>query len=495
MVLVRQLEPGSCGQIPFAWRRGEPLLNAEAVGERLFWALVTGADVTSWIARNDPRVMPWKATGPGDMTILRAPGRRLAKLVTRDGVIDYDRAAVFEPEAVRIDNVEDIAELLERPRRPARHLRRSAACSSTSSRPALVLRRCTDRPGVAGAVRRGRRAPGSWSRSSLPAPARRRPGRPRPGRRRAAPAPAGAVPASRAASSSCRSQAGLKPGLRAHLWFCSTGRSRAPSSSAGSSTCRASTSRSPARPAPLHRRADLRAASTIRASTAAGARCRATPRSRSRTCRTGLQGKPSPPAPLRRPACAAADRRAPRRYAAACLRRLALAPEGRRHPTCVAVSLPAAGARQGRPARSDPRRRADQGRDARPRLRRAQRPRPQRGRPDPRRGRGRRSSPKDCPMADDAALPDFARRSRRRMATTRCGELPGRGRALSPRCRRTSTTARARRRPSGSACGSRMLDADVKACAPQDGEATAGRASRSSCRRSSCTPTRSTAPR
>ena len=46
MVLVRQLEPGSRGQIPFTWRRGEPLPNVEAVSERLFWALVTGADVT-----------------------------------------------------------------------------------------------------------------------------------------------------------------------------------------------------------------------------------------------------------------------------------------------------------------------------------------------------------------------------------------------------------------------------------------------------------------
>ena len=56
--------------------------------------------------------MPWKATGPGDVTILRAPGRRLTKLVTESGVIGYEGAAAFEPEARRIEYVEDIAELL-----------------------------------------------------------------------------------------------------------------------------------------------------------------------------------------------------------------------------------------------------------------------------------------------------------------------------------------------------------------------------------------------
>ena len=51
-------------------------------------------------------------------------------------------------------------------------------------------------------------------------------------------------------------------------------------------------------------------------------------------------------------------------YANACLRRLALAPEGRRHNTCLAVCLPPARPVQGRPARPRARRRADQGRHA-----------------------------------------------------------------------------------------------------------------------------------
>jgi hypothetical protein len=37
MVVVRQLESGSRGRIPFAWHRGEPLLNSEATAKQLFW--------------------------------------------------------------------------------------------------------------------------------------------------------------------------------------------------------------------------------------------------------------------------------------------------------------------------------------------------------------------------------------------------------------------------------------------------------------------------
>jgi hypothetical protein len=46
MVLVRQLEPGQRGRIPFAWRKGEPLLNSERTGEELFLAIMTDANVT-----------------------------------------------------------------------------------------------------------------------------------------------------------------------------------------------------------------------------------------------------------------------------------------------------------------------------------------------------------------------------------------------------------------------------------------------------------------
>jgi hypothetical protein len=34
------------GRVPFAWRRGEPLLNSESVAEQIFWRAVTGKHVT-----------------------------------------------------------------------------------------------------------------------------------------------------------------------------------------------------------------------------------------------------------------------------------------------------------------------------------------------------------------------------------------------------------------------------------------------------------------
>ena len=92
--------------------------------------------------------MPWKATGPGDVTILRAPGRRLTKLITEAGVVEYEGAAAFEPEARRIDCVEDLAELLEdlTPRADSCVIR-AALKPEFADRP-KVLRRSRDRPGV-----------------------------------------------------------------------------------------------------------------------------------------------------------------------------------------------------------------------------------------------------------------------------------------------------------------------------------------------------------
>jgi hypothetical protein len=46
MIVVKQLEPGQRGRVPFGWRKGEPLLNAESVAERVFWLAVEGANVT-----------------------------------------------------------------------------------------------------------------------------------------------------------------------------------------------------------------------------------------------------------------------------------------------------------------------------------------------------------------------------------------------------------------------------------------------------------------
>jgi hypothetical protein len=46
MVVVKQIEPGTRMRVPFSWRRGAVLLNAEAIAERLFWSAVEGAHVT-----------------------------------------------------------------------------------------------------------------------------------------------------------------------------------------------------------------------------------------------------------------------------------------------------------------------------------------------------------------------------------------------------------------------------------------------------------------
>jgi hypothetical protein len=58
--------------------------------------------------------MPWLAHGPRDLTVLTAHGRRLAKLIKPDGIDPYDDAKWFRPDAVRIDVIEDLAELLHR---------------------------------------------------------------------------------------------------------------------------------------------------------------------------------------------------------------------------------------------------------------------------------------------------------------------------------------------------------------------------------------------
>ena len=56
--------------------------------------------------------MPWKATGPLDLTLLRAPGRRLTKLVTPAGVEPAEKPALFEVDARRIDGIDESSALL-----------------------------------------------------------------------------------------------------------------------------------------------------------------------------------------------------------------------------------------------------------------------------------------------------------------------------------------------------------------------------------------------
>jgi hypothetical protein len=57
-------------------------------------------------------LMPWQATKPGDVTILRARDRRLTKLITADAIHPYDDASLFYVDAVRLDTIEDFELLL-----------------------------------------------------------------------------------------------------------------------------------------------------------------------------------------------------------------------------------------------------------------------------------------------------------------------------------------------------------------------------------------------
>jgi hypothetical protein len=170
-------------------------------------------------------VMPWRATEPGDVTILTAPGRRLAKRITPTGIEDYDGALLFEPDARRLDGIDDLPDLLEElAARSDTCVIRALLKAEFAARP-LVLRRIHDapdraRPGhtiVAPFVAVPRSwamidiepatcppwidptdpvLVGGWLRRQLPEPFQ---------------------------MARCVAQlsgsAGIKPGLRAHLWF------------------------------------------------------------------------------------------------------------------------------------------------------------------------------------------------------------------------------------------------------------------------------------
>src|SRR5262245_58502634 len=56
--------------------------------------------------------MPWRATGPGDITVLDGGSARLTKLITPDGIVDYDNATFFAVDAYRLAGIEDVEGLL-----------------------------------------------------------------------------------------------------------------------------------------------------------------------------------------------------------------------------------------------------------------------------------------------------------------------------------------------------------------------------------------------
>ena len=277
-------------------------------------------------------VMAWKATGPGDLTVLRAPDRRLTKLITPDGIVDYDNVSAFEPTAVRLDCVEDLAELLEQiAGKTDTCLVRGRLLPEFAGRP-KVLRRSRARPGVAP---RFEEVPRTWlmvDQENVPCPPGIDPVDPLlvgGALRRLLPAPfrvAGCVV-------QLSSQAGLAPGLRAHLWFMLD---------------------RPLVRAEIRRWLEHVPGVDLQVYVPVQPHYVASPvfDGVDDPCWERLAllpGYPEVEVPAlpeqQRPratfASASVGMAGPARaeaYAAACLRRLALAPEGRRHPTCVAVS-------------------------------------------------------------------------------------------------------------------------------------------------------------
>lgn len=161
--------------------------------------------------------MPWRATAPGALTILRAPGKRLTKLITPAGIVGYDRASVFEVDAVRIECVEDLHELLSGVDERTAVIR-GVLRLEFAGRP-LVLRRSRPRPGV---PERFAPAARSWLMvdvDGLPAPLGVDPCDPLVAGgalRRALPAPFRVARAVVQLSSTV----GLEPGvIKGHLWY------------------------------------------------------------------------------------------------------------------------------------------------------------------------------------------------------------------------------------------------------------------------------------
>ncbi|MCE3247476.1 MAG: hypothetical protein K0R41_1301, partial [Geminicoccaceae bacterium] len=91
-------------------------------------------------------VMPWLAVRPSDVTLLTSPDRLLAKVIRPEGIRDYDNAAVFEPDAVRLEGVDDLAVLLaDLAPRSRTCVIRGVLKREFAGRP-LVLRRYRPRP-------------------------------------------------------------------------------------------------------------------------------------------------------------------------------------------------------------------------------------------------------------------------------------------------------------------------------------------------------------
>ena len=199
-------------------------------------------------------VMPWKATDPACVTVIRATeqrwttvdGRlvrvpyRLSKLITEDAVEGYDKATWVCPTAWRLDGVDDVFDLLVtlEPCTSACVIR--AALRPEFATHQAVMRRLHDRPGEPALFVE---VPRSWVMidvEHLPDPGRR-PHGPAHGRRRGAHAPAAAVPRARCVAQLRVRLASSATSCAVICGFGSTGRSCEPSSCAGSGASPAST--------------------------------------------------------------------------------------------------------------------------------------------------------------------------------------------------------------------------------------------------------------
>jgi hypothetical protein len=58
-------------------------------------------------------LIPWRAREGGDITLLTAPGHRLTKKVTETGIDDYEGSRLFAVDARRLDGIDDVPRLLQ----------------------------------------------------------------------------------------------------------------------------------------------------------------------------------------------------------------------------------------------------------------------------------------------------------------------------------------------------------------------------------------------
>ena len=277
-------------------------------------------------------IMPWKGSSAGDITLLTAPGRRLTKTLTPDVIHPYDKAKLFRVEARRLDGVEDFERLLhDLAGAPNTCVIRAALKDPIES---FAEIRCWihDRAGVPA---RFREVPRSWVMLDLEpaaAPPCVAPADPEIAGgflRKLLPPPFQMARCVVQLSSS----AGLKPGLRAHLWFWldrALAREELERLLDGVpgldlATLRPRQLHYTASPVFLGRDDPIHERICILPGLAEVEVGELPPPPRTRQAFT--------PSGAGRVGAAGAER-----YAQACLRRLALAPEGRRHPTCMAVS-------------------------------------------------------------------------------------------------------------------------------------------------------------